>query len=111
MSQDKRILIEKIIDGHNDYRSQTLNLSASENMVSPTVRKYLASDLGNRYSTYYDDPAERNYTGQKTLIDILVRHKTLSPRGCTGGKAQISKVDVFYDRLGWLIAQKKRNKI
>ena len=78
MSQDKRILIEKIIDDHNGYRSQTLNLSASENMVSPTVRRYLASDLGNRYSTYYDDPSERNYTGQKTLIDIELKTQQIA---------------------------------
>jgi glycine hydroxymethyltransferase len=55
---------------HNAWRGQCLNMIASENIASPTVRRFLASDLGGRYPTYGDDPLERNYLGQHFVAEI-----------------------------------------
>ncbi|HDN17586.1 MAG TPA: aminotransferase class I/II-fold pyridoxal phosphate-dependent enzyme [Candidatus Bathyarchaeota archaeon] len=38
------------VRSHHEYRARTLNLIASENIASPTVRKILSSDLGHRYA-------------------------------------------------------------
>ncbi|RYD04070.1 hypothetical protein N752_16905 [Desulforamulus aquiferis] len=44
--------INLLIKQHEAYRQQCLNLIASENYSSQTVRNYLTSDLGNRYGCY-----------------------------------------------------------
>lgn len=38
------------VRSHHEYRSQCLNLIASENVTSPLVREVMASDLGHRYA-------------------------------------------------------------
>lgn len=61
--------ILNIVEKHNDYRSKTLNLQASENVLSPDVRKALASDLSSRYSLVLDD--HDAYGGSRYAIEIL----------------------------------------
>lgn len=60
---------------HTEYRGRSLNLIASENLVSKTVRWYLTTDFGHRYNTFFDDPMKRNYLGQKyvALIETKAR--------------------------------------
>ena len=45
----KRSKIEKLLAKHEAYRSEGINLIASENYLSAAVRKALMSDLGTRY--------------------------------------------------------------
>ena len=45
---------------------------ASENIASPSVRRFLVSDLGGRYPTYNDDPKDRNYLGTKFMAEIEI---------------------------------------
>ena len=40
----------RIIDEYDKYRNSTLNLQASENVLSPDARKALSSDMASRYS-------------------------------------------------------------
>ncbi len=40
----------KMIEENDSYRSSCLNLQASENCLSPDVKRALSSDLGSRYS-------------------------------------------------------------
>ena len=43
-----------LIEKYNDYRNNTLNLQASENVLSPNVKKALSSDMASRYSLNLD---------------------------------------------------------
>jgi len=62
--------IQAMISRHEGYRAKCLNLIAAENMVSASARKLLGSDLVGRYATYYDDPAVRNYKGNKYIAEL-----------------------------------------
>ncbi len=42
--------IISIVEDADDYRSKVINLQASENIVSPNVRRALSSDFSSRYS-------------------------------------------------------------
>ncbi len=53
---------------HHEYRSQCLNLIASENVTSPLVREVMASDLGHRYAIGF--LYTRMYRGCKYIDSI-----------------------------------------
>jgi glycine hydroxymethyltransferase len=59
-----------LVARHEEYRRKCLNMIASENVASPAVRRFLACDLGGRYSTYLGDPSIRTYRGGKVLAQI-----------------------------------------
>ncbi len=60
--------IDDYLHKHDEYRENCLNLVASENSASQTVRNYLASNLSNRYGCYEtNDPAVREYPGNKYI--------------------------------------------
>ncbi len=69
---------------HTEYRERSLNLIASENLVSKTVRWYLTTDFGHRYNTFFDDPMKRNYFGQKyiALVETKARETAQKLFGC-----------------------------
>ena len=48
--------IDRILSKHDRWRGRCLNVIASENVPSPTIRRYLTCDFGGRYPTYQDDP-------------------------------------------------------
>lgn len=63
--------IDVLLQKHNDYREDCLNLIASENSGSQTVRNYLSSKFSNRYGCYETaDPANREYTGNKYIHEF-----------------------------------------
>ncbi len=70
--------VRNLLAAHENYRGRCLNLIASENIPSPTVRKLLTSDLGGRYPTYYDDPRQRNYKGTRFMAEIEVQTQELA---------------------------------
>ena len=45
---------ENIVEKHDEWRIQCLNLQASENYLSQRVRRALASDMASRYSMVFD---------------------------------------------------------
>ncbi len=49
---------------HETKRSENLNLVASENVLSPLVRKALSSDMAGRYSSEF-------YGGNSTIRDVI----------------------------------------
>lgn len=56
---------------HHAYRARTLNLIASENVMSPWVERSIDLGLGHRYGDYRGtDPAARKYTGNRHLADL-----------------------------------------
>jgi len=61
----------QLLAAHETWRSQTINLIASENALSPTVRGALQSDLLQRYADYTGrDLAARRYRGNRYIEQI-----------------------------------------
>lgn len=68
--------IRALIEAHHAYREGTLNLIASENVMSPWVEQSIDLGLGHRYGDYRGtDPAARKYTGNRHLaaLDLAAR--------------------------------------
>jgi glycine hydroxymethyltransferase len=65
---------------HEEYRARSLNLIASENVVSVTARRLLMNDFVARYATYGDDPHVRNYTGNRFIAPLEVATLDLAKR-------------------------------
>lgn len=66
-----RRTIEDLLARHTAWRRTTLNLIASENLVSPAVRAALANDLAARYADYPGrDPSNRRYRGTRYIAEI-----------------------------------------
>ena len=40
---------EKLMNDHEDYRNKCINLTPSENILSPSANKAIQSDMGQRY--------------------------------------------------------------
>jgi glycine hydroxymethyltransferase len=66
-----RTRITSLLAGHESWRAGTLNLIASENMLSPAVRAALDSDLIGRYADFTGrDLAARRYRGTTYVVEI-----------------------------------------
>jgi glycine hydroxymethyltransferase len=65
-----------LVRAHDKWRGRDVfNLMASENAVSPTARKYLASDLAGRYTLpleveFHGETIDNSYTGTKYTDQI-----------------------------------------
>ena len=70
--------IDRILSKHDRWRGRCLNVIASENVPSPTIRRYLTCDFGGRYPTYQDDPAERNYFGTRFMAEMEIAAQELA---------------------------------
>jgi glycine hydroxymethyltransferase len=63
--------VRDLLSRHHAYRDRTLNLIASENVMSPWVEGLIDLDLGHRYGDYKGtDPTARKYTGNRHLTDL-----------------------------------------
>jgi glycine hydroxymethyltransferase len=63
----------QLLASHETWRSQTINLIASENALSPAVRRALNSDLVQRYGDYSGrDLSDRRYRGNR-YIELIER--------------------------------------
>lgn len=94
---------------HHVWRSRCLNLIASENVQSPLVREFMASDLQHRYTNYdHEDPKKRKYGGSKFAkqIDLCTIHlakslfgaKFVELRAVSGQIADATVVNAFAGR-------------
>lgn len=63
--------MEELLQKHETYRRQCLNLIASENFASPRVRQYQTCDFGNRYGCHETLALEkREYTGNRYICEF-----------------------------------------
>jgi glycine hydroxymethyltransferase len=63
--------IENLVVEHETWRAGCVNLIASENVQSPFVRRYLDSDLSQRYADYAGrDLGARKYRGTRWVEQI-----------------------------------------
>jgi glycine hydroxymethyltransferase len=60
--------IEELVRKQNDWRSGTLNLIASENLLSSRARAVMGSDFVHRYAEGH--PGERYYQGTEIIDEI-----------------------------------------
>lgn len=60
--------IRKLVKMHHKWRSECINLIASENITSLAVREFLASDFSHRYAE--GEPFNRFYNGTR-YIDLV----------------------------------------
>lgn len=65
--------IEEIVAQQNEWRSSTINLIASENVMSRRARRVMGSDFAHRYAEGH--PGERYYQGTDKIDEIEARVK------------------------------------
>jgi glycine hydroxymethyltransferase len=65
--------IEELVKQQNDWRSHTINLIASENVMSKRARAVMGSDFTHRYAEGH--PGERYYQGTEKIDEIETRCK------------------------------------
>ncbi len=65
--------IEELVRQQNEWRSHTVNLIASENVVSNRARATMGSDFVHRYAEGH--PGERYYQGTEKIDDVETRCK------------------------------------
>lgn len=65
--------VEKLVDEQNRWRAQTINLIASENVMSARARAVMGSDFAHRYAEGH--PGERYYQGTDKIDEIEARVK------------------------------------
>ncbi|MHB1662363.1 MAG: PLP-dependent aminotransferase family protein [Thermoplasmataceae archaeon] len=63
-------ILNKLVNSHNLYRENSINLQASENVLSPSVKAALGSDLASRYS-HVMPSGHNGYGGCKYSEEIL----------------------------------------
>jgi glycine hydroxymethyltransferase len=73
--------VDRLIADHEAWRSTTLNLIASENLISPAVRRALNNDLVGRYTDYTGrDLDARRYRGNRYVVEIEKHTEALAKR-------------------------------
>lgn len=65
--------LEALVKKQNKWRSETVNLIASENVLSKRAREILGSDFAHRYAEGH--PGERYYQGTEIIDEIETRLK------------------------------------
>ena len=82
--------INELVRKHDNYRSECLNLIASENRSSNTVRELLSTDIGNRYGCYETENIyNREYTGNKYITELEVGTQELLKEAFHGKYADL----------------------
>jgi glycine hydroxymethyltransferase len=80
LTVDSIAAIQRILDEHDRFRGSSLNMIASENIPSAAVRRFLTCDFGGRYPTFGDDPAVRNYLGNRYIAEMEIQAQDLAKR-------------------------------
>jgi glycine hydroxymethyltransferase len=63
--------IAALVEEHETWRENCLNLVAAENVASPAVRRFALSDLAARYGDYLGrDLTARKYYGTQYVVRI-----------------------------------------
>ena len=70
MSEHKKLYdsVFQLLENHDNWMSNTINLIASENVSSPAVRSAIVSDFRDRYAEGW--PGERVYAGCKFIDEV-----------------------------------------
>jgi glycine hydroxymethyltransferase len=75
------IRVQELVQRHENWRSNTLNLIASENVLSARVRAALNNDWLGRYSDYTGrDLKARRYHGTKYITELELEVESIAKR-------------------------------
>jgi glycine hydroxymethyltransferase len=70
-ADETRAQLGQLVTQHEGWRARCLNLTASENVLSPAVHAALDSDLVHRYADYTGrDLSARRYRGTRFVVEI-----------------------------------------
>lgn len=78
MSYNDFVKVSEIIHKQNSWRASTINLIASENVVSEKVKSFSGSDFTHRYAEGH--PGQRYYCGTEcideieTMVETAIKH-------------------------------------
>ena len=107
--------MDKILDyvrQHDEYRKGTLNLQASENVISPDVRTALASDLNSRYSLIEESTGQNAYGGTRYSEEILEATTKLATKVFAAKHAEVRPMGGHIAAMVALLSlTKKRSNI
>jgi glycine hydroxymethyltransferase len=71
VTQERVKQIRTLVEEHEAWRENCLNLVAAENIASPAVRRFALSDLSGRYGDYVGrDLTARKYYGTQFIVRI-----------------------------------------
>jgi len=66
--------VKNAVQSHHRWKRKCLNLVASENITSPSVREMIISDFLHRYGDYTrGHPEERDFQGCEYIIDVELK--------------------------------------
>ena len=93
MSEDLVREVERIVRANDGWRlRQTINLIASENVLSARARALLPTDFGHRYAEGHPEPGKRYYQGTKHIDVIEARTRDAFKQIFSVGHAEVRTV-------------------
>jgi glycine hydroxymethyltransferase len=100
------------LQAHNSWRSQCLNLIASENYSSKSVRELQVSDFIHRYPYWLDNnPLTRYYQGNKYIQEIELKATELAKDLFNAECADIRPLSGMSANLGMLFGLTEPNNL
>ncbi len=103
--------ILKLVEKHDRYRGETLNLQASENVLSPASRKALSSDMASRYSLLQEKDGNNAYGGTRFMEEIVTETERLAMKVFRSRYAEVRPLSghIASEIVLMSLVEKKRN--
>jgi glycine hydroxymethyltransferase len=93
LSEDLIREVEHIVRANDDWRLRhTINLIASENVLSARARALLPSDFGHRYAEGHPEKGKRSYQGTKHIDVIEAKTRDLMKKLFNAKNAEVRTV-------------------
>jgi glycine hydroxymethyltransferase len=93
LSEDLVREVEHIVRANDEWRlRQTINLIASENVLSARARALLPSDFGHRYAEGHPEKGKRYYQGTKNIDIIEAKTRDLMKKIFSAKNAEVRTV-------------------
>ena len=93
MSEEQIREVEHIVRANDDWRlKHTINLIASENVLSLRARALLPSDFGHRYAEGHPEKGKRYYQGTKHIDIIEAKTRDLMKKLFSARNAEVRTV-------------------
>jgi glycine hydroxymethyltransferase len=95
MPSKGELRLQRLLAEHERWRSrESLNLLASENLSSPSVQRYLSSDMGRRYTLELDqvlhgEKVDNGYAGTRYLDEVEGMARSLAAKLLHGKRASV----------------------
>ena len=100
--------IISILKKHEAYRNRCINLSPSENVMSPAAKQAIQNDVGNRY--YFDtiyspsEGASYSYAGSKYISEMLIECQQTAKRVFEANYVSVYPISGHLANIGIIFA-------